>query len=83
MKEMKRIVALILAAAMIFSLGMTAFASQGQAGKTDGSVTVTNAKKGETYTLYKVFDLTYEGEAVAYTFTKTADNAALYAALMG
>ena len=61
----------------------------------DGSVTVDNAIPGETYKLYKVFDLTYETaetstgteggdtakSGVSYTYTKTGDNDALYTAL--
>lgn len=75
---MKKILSLLLALMMLLTLGTTAFAAND-----DGSITITNATIGESYAVYKVFDLTYEGENVAYTYTKTGDSDAFYDALIG
>lgn len=53
---MKRLFALLLAVAMVLSLGVTAFATETTP---DGSITITNPTIGETYRLYKFFDATY------------------------
>lgn len=50
---MKRFFALLLALAMIFSLGINAFATQTEE---TGSITITNATVGKAYHLYKIFD---------------------------
>ena len=76
MKHAKKLASLLLALVMIFSLTTTAFAAGN-----DGSITISNATVGETYAVYKVFDLTYEGKAVAYSYTKTGESDALYGAL--
>ena len=74
---MKKILSLILALMMLLTLGTTAFAAND-----DGSITITNATIGEDYAVYKVFDLTYSGENVAYTYTKMGDTDAFYDALV-
>lgn len=53
----------LLVVLMIFSMASTAFAANN-----DGSIKITNATIGEDYAVYKVFDLTYSGEKVAYTY---------------
>lgn len=67
----KKILSMALAIAMVMALSVTAFAqdvaldpSQGT-----GSITIENASKGETYTVYKLFNATVNaaGTAVAYT----------------
>lgn len=90
MKKTSKILALVLVVAMVVAMGaVTAFAAG------DGSITVDNATVGETYKIYKVFDLTYataetssgtEGgdalkDGVSYTYTKTGTDDAFYAAL--
>ena len=89
MRKMKKMAAVILAAIMVLAMGITSFAAtgEGEQGQTnDGSITITNAKNGETYDIYKVFDLTYSGEGeaqtVAYTYNKTTEPDALYKALV-
>ncbi len=72
---MKKLVTLLLAMVMIFSLATTAFAAG------TGSITIENTTIDQTYAVYKVFDATYSGDAVAYTYTKTGETDALYAAL--
>ncbi len=78
MKHAKKLASLLLAMVMVLSLTITAFAADD-----DGSITISNATVGESYSVYKVFDLTYEGEAVAYSYTKTGDSDELYTALTG
>ena len=50
MKHLRKLASLLLALVMIFSLATTAFA---------GTITVTG-QEGETYTSYKIFDVTYK-----------------------
>jgi len=68
---MKKLVTLLLAMVMIFSLATTAFAQTvGTEAAGTGSITISNASKGETYAVYKLFDATVDGEgAIAYTGT--------------
>lgn len=76
MKHAKKLASLLLALVMVLGLATTAFAAGN-----DGTITISNATVGETYAVYKVFDLTYEGDAVAYSYTKTGESNALYTAL--
>ena len=60
MKKMKKISALLIAMVMVLGMSTSVFAA---------SITVTppeNAKGTNTYTVYKVFDVTSNGSAVAY-----------------
>lgn len=68
---MKKFVTLLLAMVMIFSLATTAAAQTvGTAAADKGSITITNAAKSETYTIYKLFDATVAGDGpIAYTGT--------------
>lgn len=76
MKRANKYLSLALALIMALSLCVTSFAAN------DGSITLGNAVVNETYTLYKIFDATYAAGTASYTFTKTADNADLYDALV-
>ena len=55
MKSMKKIASLLLALVMALALMIPAVAAEGDA----GSITLNNATIGETYHLYKLFDVTY------------------------
>ena len=73
MKRTKRILALVLAFVLCMAMGTTAFASN-QNDNTDPpdySITVTNAKAGETYSAFKMLDLNVDDptdpEAFRYT----------------
>ena len=62
MKNIKKLFAIMLTFVMTLALTVTAFAEE----PTSGSITIKNATKGHTYTAYKVFDATYNGDAVSY-----------------
>ena len=70
---MKRLFAFMMALALVLSLGVTAFATEDT-----GSITITNATIGHSYSLYKIFDATYStdaaGNADAVSYSITADN---------
>ena len=75
---MKKLVSLILVLVMVMAFMVpTASATE----PTTGSITIINATENVKYSIYKVFDLTYSGSNVAYTYTKTGDTDALYTAL--
>lgn len=73
MKHMKRFVALFAALALVLAMAVPAFAATASPTNTKdqgtGTITVENAKNGETYSLYRIFDL------VSYT-PKNGDEAA-------
>lgn len=75
MKNMKKLASILLALVMVFTMTTFAFAAD------DGSITITNPTAGETYKVYKLFDLTYSGTNVSYTYTKVGDADPLYDAL--
>jgi len=64
---MKKIVTLALALLMVLSLAGTAFAD------TTGSITLENPQEGQTYTAYKIFDVTIDGDKYAYTIDENAN----------
>ena len=70
---MKRLFALMMALVLILSLGTTAFADENT-----GSITITNATIGDSYSLYHIFDATYstdaEGNAEAVSYSIKKDN---------
>ena len=62
---MKKTIAILLALIMVMSFATTAFAA------TNDSITINNAKVGETYKIYKMLDLKVDDEEnpVKYTYT--------------
>ena len=71
MKHARKLASLLLALVMVFALATTAFATEPATPTTTGSITSTNAAKGETYKIYKLFDATVnaDGSSIAYTGT--------------
>ena len=71
MKHARKLASLLLALVMVFALATTAFATDAGATPTPatGSITISNAAKGETYTIYKLFDATVsvDNTSIAYT----------------
>lgn len=80
---MKKFFAILLAALMVLALSSAVFATEPpvEEDPTTGTITVENATVGKDYAVYKIFDATFVGDNVSYTFTKTTDNAALYTKL--
>ncbi len=75
---MKKLFTLLLALTMVLSMSLTAFAVEGEEGleaQAGNSITVTNAKAGETYHLYKLFDLSLDSSKGAYTYTLPENSA--------
>lgn len=48
----------------------------------DGTITVENATKGKEYEAIKLFDLTYSGDAVSYTYTSSGEGDELLESLL-
>ena len=71
MKHARKLASLLLALVMVFALATTAFAQDVTLTNGEGSITISNAAKGETYTIYKLFDATVnaDGSSIAYTGT--------------
>lgn len=71
MKHARKLASLLLALVMVFALATTAFAQDvtGPGGK--GSITISNAAKGETYTIYKLFDATVSEDHTSIAYTGT------------
>lgn len=73
MKHARKLTSLLLALVMVFALAVTAFAQDVAGTGGTGSITISNAAKGETYTIYKLFDATVhedeDGNSIAYTGT--------------
>lgn len=71
MKTLKRLSSILLAVFMVMAMAIPAFAQDVTvAGNGKASITISNAAKGETYTIYKLFDATVtgtKGGSIAYT----------------
>ncbi len=62
---MKKVFAVLVALTLILSCAAMAFAAEGETGK----ITVTNAIAGETYTIYRIFDLeSYNEDTGNYSY---------------
>ena len=70
MKHARKLASLLLALVMVFALATTAFAQEvpGTDGK-EGSITISNAAKGETYKIYKLFNATVSADKTSIAYT--------------
>ncbi len=74
-KAMKKLMAALLAVAMVCAMAIPAFAAGGT-----GSITIDKAVSGETYTIYKMFDLnSYDPTAGTYSYTVDSNWKAFFA----
>lgn len=69
MKALKKFMALTLTVLLVLSLSVAALA----AGET-GSITVDNPQADQTYTAYKIFDVSYNTDKTAYSYTIQGDS---------
>lgn len=73
MKYTKKLLSLVLVLVLALALAVPGFAAQtvNSGLKGTGTIKITNATIGETYTIYKVFDATYSGsDNASYTIHK-------------
>lgn len=79
MKKLKKLAALVLAAAMVLAMGMTSFATEQK-----GTITISNtggyAVEGVTFKAYKVFDVTTDGSG-GYGYAMTEQMKGFFAEL--
>lgn len=68
---MKKLLTAMLAVAMTVFMAMPAFAATSTP-TTKGSITVSNVQDGKEYAAYKIFDVTYNGDAYSYTIDSTS-----------
>lgn len=74
---MKKLIAALLAVAMVCAMAIPAWAD---GGATTGSITIDKAVSGETYTIYKMFDLnSYDPTAGTYSYTVDSNWKAFFA----
>ena len=75
MKRTRKLASLLLALVMVFALATTAFATGAVTPTTTGTITVANPVAEQTYTAYKIFDVTYDGSGnYAYTIAVDSSN---------
>ena len=69
MKKFRKLFALVVAAAMVLAMSITAFAAK------NDSITVNGTKEGEKLSIYKMFDLSVDDEEnpTAYKYTVASD----------
>lgn len=68
MKLIKKIAAIMFAFMMVFSLSTNVKAESGKYGDNDGKITISNAVKGQTYTIYRMLKLeSFDGSNYSYT----------------
>ena len=79
MKKIQQLFTALVAVLTVFAFGTTALAQTVDSGKSGaGTITVSNASQGQTYTAYKLFDatVTADGSGISYKLPagKTAAN---------
>ncbi|MCD7751617.1 MAG: LPXTG cell wall anchor domain-containing protein [Lachnospiraceae bacterium] len=77
MRKMKKIASLLMALVMVMAMSVTAFAEDDPTGpdvetESEYSITISSAAVRETYSAYKVFDVTYSGTSYAYTIDSSS-----------
>ncbi len=82
-KRFRKIISMLLAAAMVLSMGLTGLAAEiepmSSSSDEEFTIIVNPAYSGETYTAYKIFDVTYNGDennsTSSYSYTIDKDSA--------
>ena len=73
-KTIQKLMAVLLAAAMVCAMAIPAFATDGDATAAaastgEGKITINNAITGQTYTIYRILDLEYHADTNSYRYT--------------
>lgn len=69
MKKLKQIFAALMAVITLFALGSNALAQTVDSGKGGaGTITISNASQGQTYTIYKLFDATVSADGAGISY---------------
>lgn len=81
-KAMKKLMAALLAVAMVCAMAIPAFAAEGgtTAAANNGKITVKNIVIGNTYKIYRILNLEYHADTKAYRYTVNSDWADFVAA---
>ena len=72
-KTFKKLMAALLAVALLCAMAVPAFAVEDASGtsSSNGSINITNAANGETYTIYRIFDLeSHSGDNYSYKLSR-------------
>ena len=75
-KAMKKLMAALLAVAMVCAMAIPAFAAEGDttaATTGKGEITIDNVVTGHTYTIYRILNLEYHADTKAYRYTANSD----------
>lgn len=75
-KAMKKLMAALLAVAMVCAMAIPAFAADGGATAPttgEGKITIDNVVTGHTYTIYRILNLEYHADTKAYRYTANSD----------
>ena len=75
MKKLKRVLAVLLTAIMTLAMATTAFAAGTSTGSLTVKVNANNTLNGQTIKVYKLFDLSVNGDKYAYTVNETYKSA--------
>ena len=68
-KAMKKLMAALLAVAMVCAMAIPAFAADGASATRTGSITINGAIDGQTYNIYRILDLEANEGFTAYKYT--------------
>lgn len=72
-KAMKKLMAALLAVAMVCAMAIPAWADGGathNSSSADGKITINNAVNGQIYKIYRILDLQYNGTANSFRYVK-------------
>ena len=68
-KAMKKLMAALLAVAMVCAMAIPAFAAEGAGAAHTGSITINGAINGQTYYIYRILNLEANADFTAYKYT--------------
>lgn len=70
---MKKLMAALLAVAMVCAMAIPAWAETGSSPTTKGSITINNAVPNQTYTIYRILALEYHAGTSSYLYKVTPE----------